>query len=128
MKDTCQKIKKLNPIIDAKIEGCQTGDVQNLLKLIFDDPEQMKVTCFEEVIRYTEYCRRLALQNNERRKGNEPARSNNVKKNGSNDFDVSQPFHRSLVYLQLIGPGLSVAKKRRLAEQAKEALMSPKWG
>jgi hypothetical protein len=121
-KDTCRKIKKLNPNINAKIEGCQTSDAQNFLKLVFDDLERINVTCFEEVIRYTEYCRRLALQNEQRAK-DVTVKSDNVNKNETRDFNVSERYQRSLLYYQLTDSRLSMVEKIKIAEQARDILI-----
>jgi hypothetical protein len=125
-KDTCNIIRKLNTCFSAKIEGGKVADVQNLIEVIFEDPGRMKVTRFEEVIRYTEYCRRLALHGHKPKNMALTNKSTNTDKGNSNNFDFSQPYHCSLVRFQLTGSELNLDKKQKLAEQAKEALITQK--
>ncbi|MCL6589180.1 MAG: hypothetical protein K6U80_04420 [Firmicutes bacterium] len=129
-KDICRKIKKMNAGYNARIEGCKVADLQRVLNTIFAEPDRMNVTQFEEAIRYTEYCRRMALfrttQNNAKTADNEPRirkhRDNN-NEGASNHYHVSLSHHWSLIYFKLSDTTMTMDERRSYAGQVKNDLI-----
>ncbi|HEX3047941.1 MAG TPA: hypothetical protein VHY08_24530 [Bacillota bacterium] len=129
-KDTCRKIEKMNAGNNARIEGCKVADVQRVFKTIFAEPDRMNVTRFEDVIRYTEYCRRMALfqttwnitepvaiktQNIKPR--------DNTKEAPLKQFDVSMTHQWPLIIHKLTDTSLTMDEKRSFAGQVRNDLI-----
>jgi hypothetical protein len=125
------KIAKMAGENRERLEGCKVSEVKNLFQMIFGDVDRMHVDRFDEVLRYTEYCRRIALFESNSNDIHESLavtiQTSNIK-NHSQDggmvkYDVTKPHNWTLTYFQLSNGEISKEDKRQLAHDTQRSLM-----